>query len=607
MNILDEIIVVKRSGQRINFNGSKIAVAIKHAFDDVSNDYKLEEVNKIYEAVLKYIVDNYQTRRTINVEDIQDIIEEILKKNNKQVYEAFVKYRTRRAESRKVFSLKQQHKFVKVIEKVNTISSLSTPNSSLLKYGEIISQEYIKSYILDNKYTRLHEEGRIYINNLSYFNLGYLNDTHLRIENKMDDLIKSILDAKTEIIGEISIDDIDTKLYRYEIRNFKRILKDKISKYLNIIGLSDYINIRKINEKIDKLEDIEFEINIFDEYLLNDQVKNIVTFAYKDSKEEFIGYISDKIETMLITLNKNISINSKYSISISKNDNFIRDIIINKIGYLNTLDNVTLICKIGNNYDIENIYKLLDKNVRFVFNDDEYFSSGLLINNGYGKSNISYTSINIARLGIKYKKLSEDFYKELDELIEIAKNELLFVFETIGDKTRENYSVLFNRNILDDEKLEENQKIRKVIKNGTLNINLTGLLECSYIIDKDNNKEVILKIIDYIKSKIDDISKETKLNFTLSSIIDDSSKELIILDKTIYGIIDKVTKKENYQNVSQISNINDIKVINQYQKYLNGGNLMVFNQNNITIKHLREVIDECIKNKVGILELRCNK
>ena len=207
MNVFDEIIVVKRSGQRVNFNGSKIAVAIKNAFDDVAGNYKLEEVNKVYESVLKYITDNYKTRRTINVEDIQDIIEQVLKKQNKDVYDAFVKYRGRRAESRKVFSLKQQHKFVKVIEKVNNISSLETPNSNLLKYGEIISREYIKSYILDNKYTRLHDEGRIYIHNLSYFNLGYLNHTHLKIESKMDNLIKELLDAKTEVNGEIVIDD----------------------------------------------------------------------------------------------------------------------------------------------------------------------------------------------------------------------------------------------------------------------------------------------------------------------------------------------------------------------------------------------------------------
>ena len=605
MNVLDEIIVVKRSGQRINFNGSKIAVAIKGAFDDVSNTYKLEEVNKVYENVLKYITSNYQTRRTINVEDIQDIIEQVLKKENKDVYEAFVRYRTRRAESRKVFSLKQQHKFVKVIEKVNNISSLETPNSNLFKYGEIISREYIKSYILDSKYTRLHDEGRIYIHNLSYFNLGYLNHTHLKIESKMDNLIKELLDSKTEINGEVVIDELDIKLYKYELKRFREILKLKIFKYLNIIGLKDYINIKKINEKIDRIDNIDFNMNMLNEYLLNDQVKNIVNFAYNDSKEEFMNYISDKIQSLLITLNKNININQQYAISISEKDNFIRNIIINKISYLNRLDNVTLLIKIGNNYDIEDIYSLLDKNIRLVFNNKEYFTNGLLIEDGYGKSNISYTSINIARLGIKHKKLDNNFYKELDEIIEMTKNQLLFVFETIGDKTKENYSILFNSNILDDEKLEENQKIRKVIKNGTLNINLVGLLECSYLIDKDNYTKVITKIISYVKNKIDNISKETKLNFTLSSIVDNSCKELLILDKTIYGNIDKVTKKDIYQNISLTSDINDLKYITEYQKYLNGGNLVYLKVNNLTIKHLREIIDECLKNKIGILELRC--
>ena len=605
MNILDEIIVVKRSGQRINFNGSKIAVAIKAAFDDVSNNYKLEEVNKVYETVLKYIVDNYKTRKTINVEDIQDIIENVLKKQNIKVYESFVRYRTRRAESRKVFSLKQQHKFVKVIEKVNNISPLETSNSNLLKYGEIISREYTKSYILDNKYTRLHDEGRIYIHNLSYFNLGYLNHTHLKIESKMDNLIKELLDSKTEVNGEVAIDELDIKLYKYEIKQYKNILKNTIYKYLNIIGLKDYINIKKINEKIDRIDNIDFDINILSEYLLNDQVKNIVKFAYNDSKQEFMNYISEKIEKILITLNKNISINQKYGISISENDNFIRNIIIDKIEFLNKLDNVTLILKIGNNYDIENIYKLIDKNIKLVFNNQDYFTNGLLIKDGYGKSNISYTSINIARLGIKYKKLDNNFYKELDELIDLTKNQLLFVFETIGDKTKENYSILFNSNILDDEKLEENQKIRKVIKNGTLNINLVGLLECSYIIDKENYTKIILKIISYIKDKIDDISKETKLNFTLSSIYDNSCKELIILDKTIYGIIDKITKKDYYQSISLIDDISELKAISQYQKYLNGGNLVSLKVDNLTIKHLREIIDECIKNDIGILELRC--
>lgn len=606
MNVLDEIIVVKRSGQRINFNGSKIAVAIKHAFDDVYKDYKLEEVNKIYEEVLKFIIDNYKQRKTINVEDIQDIIEQVLKKYNKKVYDAFLNYRTRRAESRKVFSLKQQHKFVKVIERVNLISSLSTPNNSLIKYGEVVSNEYIKSYILDNKYTRLHEEGRIFIHNMSYFNLGYLNDTHLKIDNKLDNLIKELEDAKYEVNGEIIIDDLDIKLYNYEIKTFKKILKDKIRNYLNIVGLKDYINIKKIDEYINKMIDINFNIDKLNIYLLNEQVKNIVNLAYNDSYKEFIDYISNKIENILITLNKNMSMNKKYSITISEDTNFIKDIIINKISYLNKLDNVILIYKINNKYDVNIIFKLLSKNIRLVFNNKNYSSNGLLID-GYGKSNISYTSINIARLGIKHKKLNESFYKELDELLELTKNELIFVFETIGDKTKENYSVLFNSNILDDEKLEEKQKIRKVIKNGTLNINLVGLLECSYIIDKEKYENIIIKIIKYIRKKIDEYSYENKLNFTLSCLDDLSIKELLDLDKTIYGVINKVTDKDFYSNILEINNLDNISYIEEVQKYLNGGSQIVLKKQNIKQDSLKKIIDKCIKSKIGVLKLRCLK
>jgi len=73
---LSELVVVKRSGQRISFNGTKIAVAIKHGFDNIRENNE-EDVNKVYSKVLEYISSNYSDRKTINVEDIQDIIENI--------------------------------------------------------------------------------------------------------------------------------------------------------------------------------------------------------------------------------------------------------------------------------------------------------------------------------------------------------------------------------------------------------------------------------------------------------------------------------------------------------------------------------------------------
>ena len=80
-DLLQELVVVKRSGQRISFNGNKIAVAIKHAFDNVYEECPEVNVNEIYSKVLEYIEKNYSDRKTINVEDIQDIIENILKES----------------------------------------------------------------------------------------------------------------------------------------------------------------------------------------------------------------------------------------------------------------------------------------------------------------------------------------------------------------------------------------------------------------------------------------------------------------------------------------------------------------------------------------------
>ena len=78
-SVFDELTIVKRSGQRVSFNGSKIAVAIKSAFDDVYTENMEDKVNIIYGKVLDRIESLYSDRKTINVEDIQDIIENILK------------------------------------------------------------------------------------------------------------------------------------------------------------------------------------------------------------------------------------------------------------------------------------------------------------------------------------------------------------------------------------------------------------------------------------------------------------------------------------------------------------------------------------------------
>ena len=175
-DVLNEIVVVKRSGQRVPFNGTKIAIAIKKGYDSVYEHYDEKLVNKVYEKVLKAITKDYQDRKTIGIEEIQDIIEKTLKVADETVYKSFSEYRERRAASRDAFVVKQQHKFVKAIESLGLKSAKEEnskrenanvdgdgPMGTMLHFGSTVSKEFAKAYLMDAKYARAHDDGTIHI------------------------------------------------------------------------------------------------------------------------------------------------------------------------------------------------------------------------------------------------------------------------------------------------------------------------------------------------------------------------------------------------------------------------------------------------------------
>ena len=116
---LANLIVVKRSGKKVNFDGTKIAIAIKKGFDSIEGKYNEDDVNKIYKKVIdKIISGNYEK---IQIEEIQDLIEDSLKKENYiDVYDSFSDYREKRNQSREIFfEEKRKHKFLKALEKLD--------------------------------------------------------------------------------------------------------------------------------------------------------------------------------------------------------------------------------------------------------------------------------------------------------------------------------------------------------------------------------------------------------------------------------------------------------------------------------------------------------
>ena len=188
--ILD-IIVVKRDGKKVNFNGAKIALAIKKGFDSIPSEdeetkkYTEKDVYKVYNAVIDQI--EKEGKDKIKIEEIQDMIEEQLqKKGYLDVYESFKAYRERRAQSRQVFfDEKRQHKFLKALENLGLKSAIEedakrenanidgdTAMGTMLQYGSTVSKEFAKSYLMKRKFAEAHESGDIHIHDMDFLPMG---------------------------------------------------------------------------------------------------------------------------------------------------------------------------------------------------------------------------------------------------------------------------------------------------------------------------------------------------------------------------------------------------------------------------------------------------
>ena len=70
---IEQLVVVKRNGKKVEFDGKKIALAIKKGFDSINNNledneeqiYSEKDIQKVYLAVMNRIEKEYETAMKI--------------------------------------------------------------------------------------------------------------------------------------------------------------------------------------------------------------------------------------------------------------------------------------------------------------------------------------------------------------------------------------------------------------------------------------------------------------------------------------------------------------------------------------------------------------
>ena len=217
---------------------------------------------------------------------------------------------------------------------------------------------------------------------------------------------------------------------------------------------------------------------------------------------------------------------------------------------------------------------------------------------------LSTTSLNLGRIGLRNNK--ENFYEELDEMLEFIKNQILQRYNYQASQSSEKFMYLFKDNIIKDSgKLEKDQRIRKVIKHGVLNISLVGILECvcglkNKKIDNLNKSDfkIILEIIDYINQKLKIFEKEEKVNFILTE-----EDNIDVLSK-IYST-DKIIYKKNLQGSTRYRKIFETVEnleIEESQKLNFYGKLQ--NQIGMCISSSSENLEKYRENKIRFVRIK---
>ena len=169
--------IIKRDGRKVDFDRNKIIKAVLAAFNEVDGEITPEAKRKA--TVITNHIESLN-KKSMNVEDIQDIIETMLMDGKrKDVARAFVIYRNDRTRVRE-----QNTNLMKSIKEKLTASNVQNQNANIDeksfggRVGEA-SDTVLKQYALDNCMSEMsrnnHLNNEIYIHDLNSYAVGMHN------------------------------------------------------------------------------------------------------------------------------------------------------------------------------------------------------------------------------------------------------------------------------------------------------------------------------------------------------------------------------------------------------------------------------------------------
>lgn len=182
-------IVIKRNGDKVLYDKSKIFNAVLPALNEVypSEDNKIRALS--YTTEIDSWITSDIAENGIKIEDIQDITEEILMREDPYVARAYIKYRYRHQLARDSYNelMTELNRKISAKEVVNQNANVDEKSfgGRMGETADLVAKRIALDYYVSPMAKKNHEENMIYIHDLAAFAVG----SHNCLSIPFDDLL----------------------------------------------------------------------------------------------------------------------------------------------------------------------------------------------------------------------------------------------------------------------------------------------------------------------------------------------------------------------------------------------------------------------------------
>ena len=630
------MIVIKRDGQEVNYNRSKIIVAIGKANEEVPEEERVSDEE--IEEIVSYV--ETRKRKRILVEDIQDIIEQKLMALGKyELAKRYIVYRYTRELVRRanttddsILSLiKNSNK--EVMEENSNKNATAASTQRDLIAGEV-SKDLTKRLLLPEKIAKAHEDGILHFHDADYFVQPIFNCCLINIQDMLDNgtvmngkLIESpksfqvACTVMTQIISAVASSQYGGQ--SVDLKHLGKYLRKSHDKYEKAYRahFGDEFDDETIEKLVqDRLKDelksgvqtIQYQINTL--MTTNGQSPFVTLFLNLDEKNEYIEENAMIVEEILrqrlegIKNEKGVYVTPAFPklIYVLDENNCLKG---GKYDYITKL---AVKCSAKRMYpDYISAKKMRDNyegNVFSCMGCRSFLSPWKDENGNYkfeGRFNQGVVSINLPQIGILAKGNEEVFWKLMDERLELCFEALMCRHNALKGTLSDVSPIHWQYGAI--ARLDKGEKIDPLLYGGysTMSLGYIGLYEVTKLMKGVSHtdpvgEEFALRVMNHMKEAADRWRDETNIGFSLYGTPAESlCYRFARIDLEKFGEIKNITDKGYYTNSyhvdvrEKIDAFSKFSFESQFQKISSGGSISYVEIPNM--RHNLEALEEVVK------------